>query len=109
ALAGWGAGGGLFGWGCGGWAGAECVGRRPPGQAVEYWQDLVAGRGAGVFGRQVLAEDGGAVRVEALGDEPVLAAELLVQRALGNAGLLAHQIDADGPDALPVEQVGGGA
>jgi NAD(P)-dependent dehydrogenase (short-subunit alcohol dehydrogenase family) len=48
------------------------------------------------------------VRVQALRDEPVLAAELLVQRALGDPGRLAQQVDADGPDALPVEQVGGG-
>src|SRR5215469_4181455 len=107
-LPGWVAGVGQFGGGVDEWAAAECLRRRPSAQAVEYCQDLLAGRGAGVFGRNVVADDGGAVRIEALGDEPVLAAELLVQRALGNAGLLADQIDADGPDALPVEQVGGG-
>src|SRR6516164_6434717 len=97
-----------FGRGVDEWAAAEGLGRSPPAQAVEYRQDLLASRGGGVFGRHVLADDVSAVRIEALGDEPALAAELLVQRALGNAGLLAHQIDADGPDALPVEQLASG-
>ena len=68
-------------------AAAERLRRRPPAQPVEDRQDLLAGRAAWILGRDVQAEDGAAVRVEALGDEPVLAAELLLadrakQRAL---------------------------
>ena len=38
----------------------------------------------------------------------VLALEVIVQRPLGQPGLLGHRIDAHGPDALAVEQRAGG-
>src|SRR6516164_11122330 len=59
-LPGWVAGVCQFGSGVDERAAAECLGRRPPAQAVEYRQDLLTGRRAGVFGRNVLADDGGA-------------------------------------------------
>ena len=38
-------------------------------------------------------------------DQIVLAAEMIIQRALGEAGLFRHRIDADGADALAVKQL----
>ncbi len=90
------------------WAAAESGRRRPAAKPVEDRQDLLAGRRAVVVSRQVHAEYGRAPRLEALGDELILAAELLVERALGDPGGLAHQVDADSSDALPVEQVSRG-
>ena len=37
-------------------------------------------------------------------DQIVLAVEMIIQRALGDAGLRRHRVDADAADALAVEQ-----
>jgi hypothetical protein len=41
-------------------------------------------------------------------DQIVLAAEVVIQRALGEAGFLGHRIDAHRADSLTVEQLAGG-
>src|SRR5262249_38091844 len=74
----------------------------------EDGQDLLPGRRVAVFGSDVQGHDCVARRVQALGDELVLAAEFSVERALGYSGRLAYQVDADSADAAGVEQVGGG-
>ena len=47
-------------------------------------------------------------RGEISGDQIVLAAEVIIQRALGDPGLGRHRVDADTADALAVEQFAGG-
>ena len=41
-------------------------------------------------------------------DQRILGAEAVVERLLGGAGGLGDQVDADGADAAPVEQLGRG-
>jgi hypothetical protein len=90
-------------------AAAEEVLSRQVAQPGKDSQDLLPGRQARVVaGAEVPPDDLLAPRVKGVGDELLLAAELLVQRPLGHARRLAHQVNPDRADAVAVEQVGGG-
>lgn len=41
------------------------------------------------------------------GDQVVLAAEVIVERALGDAGLFGNRVDADRADTIPMEELAG--
>jgi len=46
--------------------------------------------------------------IEISRDQIVLAAKMIIERPLGDAGLFGHRIDADSADALAIEQLAGG-